>query len=150
MDDNWQQSKNITDEEMTVYRSVCRERLPSTLSDKVDIVLYLDVEPSECHRRMTSLRKRDAEAGVPLEYLEALDSGYFHLVVNWLGGRHDGLHDMNIGSAPPMVILPWTNFGENKYALSVLEAVRNGTRSSPIVKFEVDAPTPRAGLTIVS
>lgn len=55
-------SKSISDEEMTVYRSVCRERLPASLSDKVDIVLYLDVEPSECHRRMTSVRKRDAES----------------------------------------------------------------------------------------
>ena len=26
-------------------RSVCRERLPSSLSDQVDMVVYLDVEP---------------------------------------------------------------------------------------------------------
>ena len=47
---------------MNVYRSVCRERLPASLSDRVDMLLYLDVEPTECHRRMNHLRKREEES----------------------------------------------------------------------------------------
>jgi len=44
---------------------------------------------------------------VPLSYIEALDTGYFHLLVNWLGGRQDGLYDMNVGVAPPLVVVSW-------------------------------------------
>lgn len=52
---------NMSDEEMEVYRSVCAERLPASIADKVDAVLYLDVEPRECHRRVLALRKNAAE-----------------------------------------------------------------------------------------
>lgn len=143
-------SKSIDDEDMCVYQSVCRERLPASLSDKVDMVLYLDVEPTECHHRMTSLRKRDAESGVPLSYLEALDSGYFHLLCNWLGGRKDGEYDLNVGAAPPVVVIPWTHFGDSKSVLTILDALRRGTRVSPTVTFQVGCPSSSDEYTILA
>jgi hypothetical protein len=48
--------------DLEVYRSICHERLPKTLSDKVNVLLHLDVDPSECYRRMNDLRKRTSEA----------------------------------------------------------------------------------------
>jgi len=132
--------KNMDDEEMRVYRSVCRERLPSSLSSKVDCVLYLDVEPTECHRRMSLLRKREAEEGIPLSYLEGLDSCYFHLLVNWLGDREDGLHDMNIGGAPPMLIVQWTKFGTTEDVMAELDKLQAGERKSPSVRFQAEKP----------
>jgi len=131
---------NMDDQELEIYRSVCRERLPASLSDKVDMVLYLDVEPSECHRRMSMLRKRDAEEGIPLAYLEGIDSCYFHLLVNWLGERKDGLHDMNIGRAPPVLVMPWTKFGSTTEVLSAVEDLQTGRRRSPTVKFQQTKP----------
>jgi len=136
---------NMDEQELEIYRSVCRERLPASLSDKVDMVLYLDVEPSECHRRMSMLRKRDAEEGIPLSYLEGIDSCYFHLIVNWLGERKDGLYDMNIGKAPPIVILPWTKFGNTAEALAALEKLQAGHRRSPTVKFQPAKPASGLG-----
>jgi deoxyadenosine/deoxycytidine kinase len=82
---------NMEPQEMEVYKSVCRERLPASLAEKVDMVMYLDVEPTECHRRMNALRQREAEEGVPLSYLEGVDSCYFHLLVNWLAQRYGPL-----------------------------------------------------------
>jgi hypothetical protein len=64
------------------------------------LLLYLDVEPEECYRRMSSVRMRSAESGVPLEYLDKVDAEYFRLLLNWLakglGDRTDD--DMNVGT----------------------------------------------------
>jgi len=56
-----------------VYRNMCRDIMPP------DIFVYLKVSPEECYNRMTS-RGRDAEAGVPLEYLQHLYKNYEKLV----------------------------------------------------------------------
>lgn len=40
-----------------------------------DAVVFLDVSATECNTRMRA-RNRDAETGVPLEYLESLDAAY--------------------------------------------------------------------------
>jgi deoxyadenosine/deoxycytidine kinase len=133
-------SGNMKPDEMEIYKSVCRERFPSTLSEKVDLVLYLDVDPRECHRRVTSLRKNDAEDGIPLEYLEGVDSTYFHLFMDWLGARKGGFHDMNIGSSPPLCVLRWDNYDETALALQELVKLKRGARRSPTVKFQLEKP----------
>lgn len=40
-----------------------------------DAVVFLDVSAEDCNARM-HVRERDAEAGVPLEYLQSLDAAY--------------------------------------------------------------------------
>jgi len=131
---------NMDDQDLGIYRSVCRERLPSSISDQVDLLLYLDVEPKECHRRMNTLRKRESEEGIPLAYLEEVDSCYFHLLLNWLGNRKDGTNDMNVGNPPPILIARWSNFGETTNVLEGMSAVLDGRRASPKVIFQNDKP----------
>ena len=56
-----------------VFRNMSRDVMPP------DVFVYLDVSPEECHRRMNS-RARKAEEGVPLEYLQHLDTNYNKMV----------------------------------------------------------------------
>lgn len=133
---------NMDNEAMHVYKSVCRQRLPASLSDHVDILLYLDASPSECYRRVTTVRKNDAENGIPLSYLEAVDHVYFELIVNWLGNnRNSPYHEMNIGVCPKAVFLRWDRFGNVEDVILALQQTQAGTRKLPTVKF-VDAFLP--------
>jgi deoxyadenosine/deoxycytidine kinase len=128
-------SGNITDGDLAIYRSVCRERLPSTLSDNVDLVVYLDVSPMECWHRMTSVRQREAEASVPPDYLYDIDNVYFELLIEWLGQRGGRYYDMNVGKAPPLAVLRWENFGCARSVAQTLAGLVDGSRRSPDVKF---------------
>jgi len=127
---------NMDSQDMSVYKSVCRQRLPASLSDKVDILLYLDVCPEECHRRVTTVRKNEAEKGVPLEYLESVDVVYFELLVQWQGNKQGEYHDVNIGACPRMVFLRWDRFGKTEDVIAVLESVAMGARRLPTVTFK--------------
>lgn len=132
---------NIDAREMKVYKSVCQERFPETLGDKVDMVVYLDVDPEECWMRMTTLRQRESEEGIPLSYLDGIDKTYFHLMVNWLGERKGDFYDMNIGNAPPCLIVKWNKFGTTENILENVRQLRNGVRKSPCVVFETQKPS---------
>jgi len=127
---------NMDSQDMSVYKSVCRQRLPASLSDKVDILLYLDVCPQECHRRITTVRNNEAEKGIPLEYLESVDLVYFELLLQWQGNKQGEYHDMNIGGCPRMVFLRWDRFGKTEDVIAVLEEVAMGTRRLPSVTFQ--------------
>lgn len=59
--------------------------------------------------------------GIPLEYLEGIDSCYFHLLMDWLGARKGTFHDMNIGAAPRVAVLRWNNYGKPATAVQELE-----------------------------
>jgi thymidine kinase/deoxynucleoside kinase len=132
--------------EMEIYRSVCRERLPASISDQVDMLIYLDVDPNECYRRMTMLRKRDSESTVPLAYLEEVDTCYFHLLMDWLGERKGTFHEMNIGTAPPALVLRWDRFGNVDQVASKILALRSGKRPTLSVRFQVEKPDARLTL----
>ncbi|OGU58997.1 MAG: hypothetical protein A2V66_16370 [Ignavibacteria bacterium RBG_13_36_8] len=56
-----------------IYRNMSRDIMPP------DIFVYLRVSPEECFNRMVS-RARDAEAGVPLEYLQHLYKNYEKMI----------------------------------------------------------------------
>jgi len=126
---------NMDSQDMSVYKSVCKQRLPASLSDKVDILLYLDVCPQECHRRITQVRNNEAEKGIPFEYLESVDMVYFELLLQWLGNKKGEYHEMNIGSCPRSVFLRWDRFGRTEDVIAVLEEVAAGTRKLPTVTF---------------
>jgi len=128
-------SNNISELEMKVYKSVCTERFPESLSDKVDCVLYLDVAPETCFYRMTTLRQRPAEEGVPVAYLDGIDEVYFHLFIDWLGSRKGGFYDMNIGRAPPVCVIRWNKFGCTRDVLEEIADTVDGIRKSPVVEF---------------
>jgi deoxyadenosine/deoxycytidine kinase len=55
------------------YGIMCRTLLPPTR------FIFLDVQPETAYERMKN-RNRDAEAGVPLEYLQQLRDGYQELI----------------------------------------------------------------------
>jgi len=134
---------NMSDKDMDIYRSVCRQRMPSTLADKVDVCMYLDVDPHECHRRVTTVRNTEAEEGLPLAYLDSVDNCYFHLLMDWIGNRKGGYHEMNIGPPPKMVVIRWDAFGETQTAIDALtQCVENQIRA-PTVEFtdKYDAET---------
>jgi deoxyadenosine/deoxycytidine kinase len=127
---------NMDDQSMNVYKSVCTQRLPASLSESVDILLYLDTSPAECLRRVMTVRKNDAETGIPLSYLESVDEVHFELLLHWLGNRQSEYHDMNIGPCPRAVFLRWERFGTCEDVISVLEQVQAGLRKLPTVCFE--------------
>lgn len=56
-----------------IFRNMSRDVMPP------DIFVYLHCPPEECHRRMAS-RAREAEEGVPLDYLQHLDQNYQKLI----------------------------------------------------------------------
>jgi deoxyadenosine/deoxycytidine kinase len=126
---------NMDEQDMSVYKSVCKQRLPASLSDKVDVLLYLDVCPTECHRRITTVRNNEAEKGIPLEYLESVDLVYFELLLQWQGHKRGEYHEMNIGECPRMVFLRWNRFGKTEDVIAVLEEVAAQTRKFPVVAF---------------
>jgi len=132
---------SIDQQEMDIYRSVCHERLPASISDQVDLIVYLDVDPSECFRRMTMLRKRESESTVPLSYLDAVDSCYFHLLMDWVGERKGTFHEMNIGATPPTIILRWDKFGNVDEVARKILSLRSGKRSTISVQFRVEKPS---------
>jgi deoxyadenosine/deoxycytidine kinase len=74
------------------------------------ITLFLDVKPEVCHHRILNLRKRDCEAGVPLEYLRGLEKCYGELLME--------LEDR--GSQVYRVA--WNDFGSIKDVLKTIEA----------------------------
>ncbi len=57
----------------TAYLTMCRTLLPPTL------LVFLDVQPETAYNRMKK-RNRNAESGVPLEYLIQLREGYQELL----------------------------------------------------------------------
>jgi len=109
-------------------------------------LIYLDVDPNECFRRMTMLRKRDSESTVPLAYLEDVDTCYFHLIMDWLGERKGTFHEMNIGAAPPTLVLRWDRFGNVDQVAGKILALRSGKRPTISVRLQVEKPV--ASLTL--
>ena len=89
---------NISEEGYEEYMKVRKELLNGL--PLPDCCLYLDASPETCYDRMQNLRKRDCEAGVPLDYLEGLHECYrsFLLEMNLLG--------VDVRSEP------WDNFGD--------------------------------------
>jgi len=62
-----------------IYYSELRLKMLAGLP-RPDAVLYLDVSPAECFRRVHHLRQRAAEAGIPLDYLQGLAGCYHQLL----------------------------------------------------------------------
>jgi thymidylate kinase len=69
---------NISEEGFAYYEAL-RAQLLAELP-LPHFTLYLDVSPEECYRRVHTLRKRDCESGIPLEYLSGLHHCYGTLV----------------------------------------------------------------------
>ena len=86
----------MTKEEYELYvdffRNMSRDVMPP------DIFLYLDVPPEECYRRM-SVRGREQEEGVPLDYLQHLDKNYKILIQEM---RRRGVR---------VLVVDWQEFG---------------------------------------
>lgn len=124
--------KNLTDTDIGIYKSVCAERMPLSLSSHVDVLVYLDVDSCVCYERMKK-RARDAEKIVPLEYLQGLDTAYFDFMMQWLG-HYDGspFAEYNVGKEPPACVrvLLWNEFGTTD---AVLDAIHETGR--PSVRF---------------
>jgi deoxyadenosine/deoxycytidine kinase len=144
---------NMDDTEFGIYKSVCRDRLPRSISDKVDMVLYLDVDPDTCHRRVTGERKNDAEEGIPISYLRAVDECYFHLMMDWMGGvdaKQSEYIDHNCGTPPPLLVLSWDKYGTPSSVLAEVEKLVKKQRRVPTISFCDDscANTPPVSHTV--
>jgi deoxyadenosine/deoxycytidine kinase len=129
---------NMDDDELKIYKSVCKQRMPESISERVDMVMYLDVDPVECHRRVTTERKNDAEDGIPLAYLESVDHCYFHLLMDWFANRKGTYHELNIGAAPRILVLRWDAYGDCRESLKEVQRVMSGERRSPTVQFAAE------------
>lgn len=71
----------ISEDEMAIYAESREMRGYGALMPGPTRMVYLDCPPEVCHMRMTSVRKHDAEAGVPFEYLDGIDAVYINAVV---------------------------------------------------------------------
>jgi len=148
---------NLTDCDMRIYYSECRRRMPRSISAGVDVLVYLDVAPDECHRRMSEERQNDAEEGVPRSYLESVDTEYVCMLLYWLSvNRQDGggsagctpawlrekYRESNMGSSgcPLFVGLDWSHFGDEKHVAEQIDRVVCGRRRNPRVRFLATKP----------
>ncbi|CAE8654916.1 unnamed protein product, partial [Polarella glacialis] len=81
---------NISSDEWEAYEEIRDSRGFSRLAKSPACVLFLDAGPEVCHHRMSQVRKHEAESGVPLEYLDGLDSVYINSILNvYLAGDVD-------------------------------------------------------------
>jgi deoxyadenosine/deoxycytidine kinase len=64
----------ISEQGFDYYMAIRKQML--TLLPPPDVAVYLDVEAAECHRRIHSVRMRDCESGIPLDYLSGLSDCY--------------------------------------------------------------------------
>jgi deoxyadenosine/deoxycytidine kinase len=86
----------MTEKEYDIYVRVSQQMIK--LLPRPRLWVYLDVEPSECLRRIRDVRQRECEKDIPLEYLEKLRNCYDRFVATSTDGRH--------------LTLDWNDFGE--------------------------------------
>lgn len=98
------------------YGIMCRTLLPPTL------MVYLDIQPETAHARMVK-RSRDAEAGVPVEYLKKLRDGYQELIAEAEQGLLPWAHAVRVCR------IPWDadTLGQEQWD-AVAETVRGACR----------------------
>jgi len=75
--------KNYTDGYITEAGYECYRTKRAELLQKLtppDLVIYLDVSPETCLKRILTLRNRECEQSIPLEYLSGLDTEYMALL----------------------------------------------------------------------
>lgn len=72
---------NIDEREMDIYEESRALRGYENLLPGPARMIYLDACPEVCHRRMVDVRQNEAEAGVPIEYLDGLDEVYVNAVL---------------------------------------------------------------------
>lgn len=75
------------------YNTMARTLLPPTL------LVFLDIQPETAHTRMKK-RNRDAEVGVPLEYLIKLRQGYQDLLMEAERGLLPWAHAVRVCRVP--------------------------------------------------
>ncbi len=99
---------NISEEGFEYYLAQ-REKLLRFVP-KPDLALFLDVAPQVCHDRVHSLRGRDCEGGIPLDYLSGLHDCYLEFM--------ETMNAMGASAVP----IGWNNFGR---AEDVAEVILN-------------------------
>jgi NADH dehydrogenase (ubiquinone) 1 alpha subcomplex subunit 10 len=100
------QDGNISEEGFQYYLQL-RSRMLQNLPRPHDLI-FLDVSPEVCYARVHTVRQRECESGIPLEYLRGLDSCYRQ----WVAGmRNEGT------SVTP---LNWNSFGTSDGVRSIL------------------------------
>jgi len=85
---------------VNLFKNMSRDVMPP------DIFVYLNVPPVECHRRMAQ-RSRSLEDGVPLDYLQHLESNYQKMIKEM---RRRGVRVLTVDweqFGPPVVL--WNN-----------------------------------------
>ena len=124
--------KNYLDNNYSREGYDCYLELRKTLLEKLplpDAIVYLNASPKTCADRVNS-RARDCESGIPLEYLEGLDTCYQNFVQDF-EKRGAGVLD-----------LPWEKFGAVQETIKQLEMVlaqrTPGSRSKQLYQFVHD------------
>jgi deoxyadenosine/deoxycytidine kinase len=115
---------NITDLDYETYIGIFET---VTRALKVpDILIHLDVDPKEAHRRVVQERKRDCELGLPLEYLINLNEYYEK-------------HIKRISKTIPVLRLKWNEFKDIKDVVHIIDKcyLKSGIYNIRDLKFEV-------------
>lgn len=89
----------MTDREMETYRTslanmTCGLGYP-------DVIVYLQVDPKVALHRIKDLRKRKAESGITLDYLQGLNEGYEQFV-------------SEVSSRTTVLSFDWNNYGSTQ------------------------------------
>jgi deoxyadenosine/deoxycytidine kinase len=96
----------ISEEDFLIYKSVVKMYTVSGgVCKNTDRLVYLDVDPKECHNRLR-VRGTASESSVPLKYLEQVDEMYFYVIMMLLGGRQV-IPGIDSGNVPPVHIIQW-------------------------------------------
>jgi deoxyadenosine/deoxycytidine kinase len=122
--------RNITDAGMEEYETLRRRLL--ALVPRPDLVVYLEVDATECHRRVHEMRQREGEEGIPLEYLAGLEQCYDDFIAALERGD-----TMATGSEPllgkPIKVarIAWSRFGEERAVGATIRSALASAEAAP-------------------
>eukprot|EP00501_MAST-03F_sp_TOSAG23-6_P001331 GSMAST32.ASY1.ANO1.1380.1 assembled CDS len=78
-----------------------------------DVMVYLDVSPTECYRRVHCVRKRECEEAIPIAYLNGLHECYLNFISEF---------KIVAGNRCTVYRKDWSNFGKvNEMANKILD-----------------------------
>jgi deoxyadenosine/deoxycytidine kinase len=130
-------SGNMDNADFYAYQALWESGLALMRRFPPTCIIYLQVAPLECQRRITDLRKRSCEMGIPLSYLQKLDSTYKR-VLHWALSDSSNL-------AKSIHFVDWNSFGLRDNTLEKTISLLESSKDPPLF-----IPSPEDAIHLIS